>query len=384
MGRVVATDVVAPGALPAFSTSAMDGYAVRAVDTAGATAEFPVVLNLVGEARAGRAAIRRLHRGDAHRISTGARLPTGADAVVRVEDTEEDGRTVAVAAEVTVRRDVRLAGEDVRTDDLVLPAGTVVHAGAIALLAGLGISTVAVRAAPTVSLVVTGDEVVRHGARRPSADAIHDVHGVAIPALVRAAGGEVVEVKHVGDDRAWIAAALAQARGDVVVTTGGISVGRHDHVRSALRDVGAVERASGVAMRPGGPTWFGSLARHDDGGPARPVFGLPGNPAAAMIGAAMFVVPAIRAMTGRPPGAPRSARLTTSTIRHPRLHGVLWGRLSYGQDGLPALTPAPTQGSHRLRCLAGSDVLMVVPHGPEPVSAGDTAWFLPLPGAGDA
>lgn len=382
VGRVTAADVTGAEHLPRFACSAMDGYAVRARDTAGATRSAPVVLDLVGEARAGRSEPRSLGPGDAHRISTGARVPPGADAVVRLEEATERDGAVEVRSPVAPGRDVRPAGEDVAPGAVVLRAGERLHPGSVALLAGLGIRTVRVRAAPTVTVLVTGDELTAGGGPA-SEDAVHDVSGVAVPALLAAAGATVADVVRIGDDLEATSDALRAATGDLVVTSGGVSVGRHDHVRRALEAVGAVERAAGVAMRPGGPTWFGTLTA-PDGDVARPVLGLPGPPAAALLAATLLAAPIVDAMLGRPAAEPRNARLARRTAVHPQRHTVLWARSVLGPDGEPASEPAAHQSGYRLRALPACDALVIVPPGREPLAPGTRVRSVPVPGAAPA
>ncbi len=293
-GRVVADDVPVPIALPPFDGSAMDGYAVRSADTAGASAERAVELRLVDESRAGRPAAVVVGPGEATRISTGARMPTGADAVVRVEDTSEDvagggAPRVAVRVAVAAGHDVRPAGEDVAVGEPAVVAGELLHPGRLALLAGLGVVTVPVRRTPSVTVIATGDEVRVGGG--PLADGeVHDVHGAALPALLSAAGAGAVDVLRVGDDRPATIDAFAGAAGDVIVSCGGVSVGRHDHVRPALAALGANEAVFGIDLQPGKPTWIGDATV---AGRRRLVFGLPGNPASAYVTACLFVVPAL-------------------------------------------------------------------------------------------
>ncbi len=379
-GRTVAEDVAVPISLPPFDGSAMDGYAVRAADTAGATAERSVSLRLVDESRAGHPAAGVVGAGEATRISTGARIPTGADAVIRVEDTEEhdrDGtRHVAVRVAVDAGHDVRPAGEDVAAGDLAVAAGERLHPGALALLAGLGISTVPVRRAPSVTVIATGDEI-RVGGGALADGEVHDVNGIALPALLRAAGAGAVDVVRVGDDRQATIDAFAGATGDVLVSCGGVSVGRHDHVRPALEALGATERVFGVDLQPGKPTWIGAATIADR---PRLVFGLPGNPASAYVTACLFVVPALRAMLGRPPAAAFHGRLSADAPRDGRRTRALRAELAVADDGTLTARPLGPQHSHRLRPLADGETLVIVPAGDGPLATGATVRLVPIPG----
>jgi len=379
--RVLAEDVVVPIGLPPFDGSAMDGYAVRAADLDGATAERPARLRLVDESRAGHPAGAVVGPGEATRISTGARVPAGADAVIRVEDAreEEEGaeRRVVVGVAVSPGHDVRPAGEDVAAGDPAAFAGELLHPGRIALLAGLGVGAVAVRRRPAITVVATGDEV-RVGGGQLEDGQVHDVNGLALPALLRAAGAGAIDVVRVGDDRQATIDALAGAAGDVVVSCGGVSVGRHDHVRPSLEALGATEALFGVDLQPGKPTWIGTAAVE---GRARLVFGLPGNPASAYVTACLFVVPALRAMLGRPASPPVHGRLVADAPRDARRTRALRVRLQPGDDGTLGVRALGPQHSHRLRPLADGDALAIVPAGDGPLAAGEAVELVPVPGS---
>ncbi|MBF6619959.1 MAG: molybdopterin molybdotransferase MoeA [Patulibacter sp.] len=381
-GRTVADEIAVPISLPPFDGSAMDGYAVRAADTAGAAGEgAPVLLRLVDESRAGHPAAVVVGPGEATRISTGARMPTGADAVVRVEDTDEpvddDGAArVAVRVAVAPGHDVRPAGEDVTAGDRALAAGDLLHPGRLALLAGLGVVEVAVRRAPSVTVIATGDEV-RVGGGPLEDGQVHDVHGAALPALLRAAGAGAVDVVRVGDDRQATIDAFAGATGDVLVSCGGASVGRHDHVRPALDALGATEAVFGVDLQPGKPTWIGGATV---GGRRRLIFGLPGNPASAYVTACLFVAPALRAMLGRPPAPRTVGRLGAEASPDRRRTRALRARLAVADDGVLTVRPLGPQHSHRLRPLADGEVLALLPAGDGPLPAGATVELVPIPG----
>ncbi|WP_050897128.1 gephyrin-like molybdotransferase Glp [Patulibacter medicamentivorans] len=386
-GRIAAEQVIVPIALPRFDGSAMDGYAVRAADLAGATADAPAVLRLVDESRAGHPTDAVLGSGEAMRISTGARVPAGADAVVRVEDADEADGVVRVRVALASGHDIRPAGEDVQPGEHAVAAGDLLHPGRIALLGGIGVASVAVRRPPSVTVVATGDEVVVAGGGALGAGDVHDVNGVAIPALLRAAGAGEVRVVRVGDDREATIAAFRDAGGDLIVSCGGVSVGRHDHVRPALEALGARQAVFGVALQPGKPTWIGTLAGGEGGaaegggGSARPVFGLPGNPASAFVTAALFVAPALRAMLGRPPEPVRRGRLVEDAPRDGRRMRALRAVVVLGEDATLGVRILGPQHSHRLRPLADGDLLAIVPPGEGPLPAGSLVELVAVPGA---
>ncbi|MDO9408050.1 gephyrin-like molybdotransferase Glp [Patulibacter sp.] len=381
VGRIASDDVVAGGALPPFASSAMDGWAVRAADLAGATADRPVVLRGTGESAAGRPSAVAVEPGTAMRISTGARIPDGADAVVRVEETSVADGGVAIGVAVRPGRDVRRAGEDVAHADVAVRAGERLGPGHVALLAGLGVTAVDVRARPRTVVVITGDEVVPGGAGAGGLPdgRIHDVGGPALAALLAAAGARVVAVRHVGDDAGATTAALADIDADLVVTCGGMSVGEHDHVRRALAALGADEHVIGLELQPGRPTWLGALP-----GPAgtRPVLALPGNPGAAITVATLLVEPLLRAMAGGDPATPLRARLLADTHGDARRVRALRVALGEDADGRRTARVLEGQQPHRLASMPATVAYALIPAADGVLAAGTVVEVVPLPGAG--
>lgn len=372
-GRVLAESVVAAGDVPPFATSAMDGYAV----TPGKAGRR---LRIGGEARAGAPAGMSVEPGTAIVISTGAPLPEGGEAVVRVEETSRDADAVVLAAPVEAGQNVRLAGEDLAAGSEVLQSGTRLGAEALAVAAAAGRSELRCAQVPQVATVTTGDELTPHGAQlRPGA--IHDSNGVMVAALTAAAGGSVVSASTAGDDAATTRSVLgdAIAAADLVVSTGGVSVGEHDHVKAALAELGVEERFWRVALKPGKPVWFGV---HGD----TLVFGLPGNPASAAVCFHLFVAPALRALSGAPPLAGRvvATLATPAAGARGRMHAVRVA-LAHDSEGRLVATPTGAQGSHRLASMAGADGLAFVPADTN-LEAGDRVDVEPLragwPGSG--
>jgi molybdopterin molybdotransferase len=364
LGRYLAEDVVAAEFVPAFDNSAMDGFAVRAEDTRGARPDEPVSLRLVGESRAGRPAAAPLAAGEAIGISTGAVVPTGADAVVRVEDTSAENGRVLIRAEVDAGRDIRGVGEDIEPGKTVLGAGARIGPAELGVLASLGAATVACHRRPRVSVLTSGDELLEPGeAMRPGG--VRNSNAYSVPALAERTGAEAVVSGPVPDDleatRAAIAAALDS---DVVVLCGGVSVGEHDHVKGALAELGVEESFWRVALKPGKPTWFGT--RGDT-----LVFGLPGNPVSAMVTFALLVRPALVALSGgRPERLRTTARLASGYDKRPgRTHAVRC-RLELREDGWHA-HPAERQGSHVLTSMLGADCLALLPTAAGPLPAGE-------------
>jgi molybdopterin molybdotransferase len=353
LGRVLAEDVAAEHDVPAFANSAMDGFAVRS-GPAGRT------LAIVGESRAGAPAAVVVGDGEAVRISTGAALPDGADAVLQIERATVDGVRVTLDDDVDPGRNVRPAGDDLRAGATILAAGTRLGAAEIGLAVACGRATVACARAPRVVVLATGDELVAPGSRLGPGQ-LHETNGLTLAALATQAGAHVVRSEVVPDTEAATRAAIARALDevDVLVLSGGVSVGPHDHVKPALEALGVDEVFWRVALRPGRPTWFGTRGR-------TLVFGLPGNPVSAMVTFLLFARPALAALQGAPHEPERLvARLAVAIPRHPDRDECVRVTLREG-----VATPTGPQGSHQLRSMLGADGLAIVPAGEGTLDAG--------------
>jgi molybdopterin molybdotransferase len=375
LGRVLAEGIVAPEPVPGFDNSAMDGFAVRAADTMGASEETPVVLRLAGESSAGHPAAASVGEGEAIAISTGAMVPGGADAVIRVEDTAARDGEVEARAEVEAGRNVRRAGEDIAAGERVLEPGSLVGPAELGVIGSAARPVVSCARRPRVHVVVSGDELIGPGDEmRPGA--VRDSNAYTVPALAQAAGAELAGIEHVGDDAEATREAIGRAlAADIAVVCGGVSVGVHDHVRPSLDALGADEVFWGVALRPGKPTWFGTAP---SGGFA---FGLPGNPVSAMVTFILFARPAALAMQGRDPAAPRATAVLEEGYRKKpgRAHAIRCA-LRAGDEGWLA-RPTKEQGSHVLTSMLGADALAILPTESGDLQAGDrvTVEFLPGP-----
>ena len=353
LGRALGEDLVAETDLPAFDVSTMDGYALRASDAARAGARLPVAF----EVFAGHPGPGPLPRGACCRIFTGAPLPDGADAVEQQEQVRRAGRAATFGRAAERGRFVRRRGSDVAAGRAPVRAGAPVDPGTIALAAGLGRSELLVYRRPRVMLLPTGDELVPIG-RTPRPGQIVETNGHALAAAARDAGGEPIMLPAARDDAVALRTALGAVRGaDVLVTIGGVSVGARDLVRAALVAAGAKLHFWRVAIRPGKPFTFGLWGR-------TAVFGLPGNPASALMTFELFVRPALRALAGLP-GAGRlrvPARLGTAQVKPRGLEVYVRARLRRTRAGL-VVVPLASQSSGDLSSAAGIDALAVLPAG---------------------
>lgn len=405
LGRIIAEAVLARVSLPPWPNSAMDGYAVIAADTEGADEATPIELRVSGDIRAGAAPEVVVRPGSAARIATGARLPERADAVVPVELTtplDAEGRpgtrgrdatgplpaACLVHHAVTPGGSVRDEGSDLRAGATLLEPGTAMTAAAVALVAGAGVSQVVVHRRPRVGVLATGDEV--RGPDEPLGPAgIPDANGPGLRAQVTAAGAEPIDLGIASDDLADL---LKRLRGgievgaDVLIVSGGVSVGPYDVVKTAMETIGRVDLWR-VAVQPGKPFAFGTVAR-PGGGPPILVFGLPGNPVSSAVTFELFVRPAIRRLAGRRDllrPTDRGVLAEPVTKSHGR-RGFLRVAAERTADGAPVRDErgrvrvhlAGGQGSHVISALAAADALAIVPEATDSLPAGAEValWWL--------
>jgi molybdopterin molybdotransferase len=358
LNRILAEDVAATGDVPPFPCSAMDGYAVRA----GAARRS---LTVIGESRAGTPFEHELSEGQAVRISTGAAVPSGATAVIRQEDVECSGERIEAMTPTTEGENVRPRAEDMASGSIVLTAGTALGAVELGAAVAAGAATLSVARRPRVAVLCTGDELRAPGEPLGPGE-IHNSNAPMLAALASSCGAVADGGARLRDDRAATEASLADSleRSDVVVVSGGVSVGPHDHVKPALAALGVEEVFWGVALQPGKPTWFGTL----DG---RLVFGLPGNPVSAAVTFSLFARPALLALQGvtASPAARRHARLGVAVRRNPRREQAVRVRLDY-QDGATVAVPNGPQGSNIVSSLLGADALAMIPPGEGEIEAG--------------
>ncbi|WP_253888936.1 molybdopterin molybdotransferase MoeA [Actinokineospora diospyrosa] len=361
-GLVLAEDVVAGVSLPPFDNSAMDGYAVRASDVVGASAESPVRLPVADDIPAGRTDVRPLAPGTTQRIMTGAPLPEGADAIIQVELTDGGVDTVRIDASAVPRTHVRFTGEDVRAGDVVLRAGTVLHPPQLGLAAAVGVAELPVRRRPRVLVLSTGSELVAPGESLAPGQ-IYESNSVLLAAAVEEIGGEATVLRFVPDDvdefRAVVTRHATEA--DVLVTSGGVSAGAYEVVKDALTGHG-VEFVQ-VAMQPGGPQGRGVFA-------GLPVLTLPGNPVSAALSFELFVRPALLAAMGHSrTERPRSRARATAAMSSPPTR--VQYRRGHHDAGHVEVVPVGGPGSHLLASFAASNCLIEIPAGVAAVAAGD-------------
>jgi molybdopterin molybdotransferase len=374
LGRTLAREVKAREDIPPFTKATMDGYAVRAEDTRPGPERTDVRLEVLADLPAGQVPRKAVGHGQAVRIMTGAPLPAGADAVVMVEDTASDERAVVIRRAVRAGDNIGVAGEDLKKGETAVEAGAVIGPAEIGMLAAAGLARVPVVRRPKLAVISTGDEIVEPGLPKRRGQ-IRNSNGPALTALAAQAGADALYLGIARDRRASLAARLAKARGaDILVLSGGVSVGDYDLVKSELEASGVRPVFWQVRIKPGKPVFFGVRGR-------QLVFGLPGNPTSSMVTFHLFVRPAIDRLLGRTAVGPEPARAVlgeTITLKPGRtqfLRGILAGRG-------PVLTAVPyaDQRSGVLRSMVRGRILIVVPADAGRIEAGREVDILLLDG----
>jgi molybdopterin molybdotransferase len=364
-GRMLAEPAAAVVDLPPFPSSAMDGYAVRSADTPG---RLPVVQRIA----AGAPATRPLGESEAMGIATGGMVPEGADAVVQHERVVEQDNEVEITDSVAIGANVRPVGLDAAVGAVVVPAGVRLGPAQIGALAAAGVAEVACGRRPRVAVLTTGTELRSPGSPLGPGE-VYEANGVMLAAQLAAEGAVVTRLDAVADDEDEHRKALAKGlEHDVLVTSGGVSVGPHDLVRRVESELGVEEIFWRVAVRPGKPVSFGVR------GPTL-VFGLPGNPVSSLVGCELFVRPALRAMQGASDPGPAFAagRLAVDAARNPARDDLLRARATLGDDGV-LLEPVRGQESHMIVRAAEANALVLVPRGDGELRAGAVVRYLPL------
>jgi molybdopterin molybdotransferase len=376
---VAAADVSSRIAVPGFANSAMDGFALRAADSTGASDAAPLDLPVVGLAAAGDPPTEPMAPGGAVEIMTGAPVPAGCDTVVPVERVEkilaEDGQILAIRLRQTAEkgRHIRRAGEDFQADVPVLKNGDLVQPHGIMALAATGNDQLTARPIPRLAVVTTGSELTAAGV--PSREGlIRDANGPYLAAFIQHIGATLTSHQKVPDSKIELEKAIAQSseQAHIVLTTGGVSAGRFDHVPQTVVEAGGEVLFHKVGIKPGKPILFARLKN------GSLLFGLPGNPVAVAVGLRFFVLPAIRMLQGLAPEHFHSARNTVSIHKHPNLRFFAKARATVNDDGQIEVTVLPGQESFRIGPLLESNCWAIAPEGTECVSAGDPIQIAPL------
>jgi len=363
LNRVLSADVIAPIDAPRFDTSAMDGFALNSRDVQAAAPASPAPLTVVGAVETGRPPIRLGGRGAAARIMTGGALPPDADCVIPFEDTAEGAAAkdgVNALKPAKPGQYVRRAGDDTKAGTLALKRGTQLNPAAIGLLASLGVAAAPVHRRPRVALISTGDELVKI-TQTPQIGQIYDANAYALSAALGALGAETRFIQTAADDKRSLNAALEQIQNcDLAVSTGGVSVGDRDFVKSVLEARGEVIFWK-INLKPGKPTVFGKLrAATGD----IPFLGLPGNPVSALVGVHLLARPMLRVMSGLPPGELAQVdAVLDETVDNADGRHAFFRAMLYRQNGERRITAKYNQQSNALRALALSNALLVCPAG---------------------
>jgi molybdopterin molybdotransferase len=370
-GRVLAAEVVAEVAVPGFDRAAMDGFAVRAEETFGAGPYNPLALQVIGEALPGRPFAGQVAPGQAVRIMTGAPVPAGADAVIPVEVAQQEGRLLRITEPVSPGRHIGRRGEDVEPGSTVLPLGRMLRPQDLGLLASIGVAEVSVVRRPRIAILITGDELLPAGSR-PQGCRIVDSNSVMLAALAQRDGGEPWVAPLVPDRRQAVRAAFVETDTDVLLVSGGSSVGQEDHAPGVLAELGELA-VHGVALRPASPTGVGFLGE-------RPVFLLPGNPVSCLCAYDLFAGRAVRRLGGRPVDLPYRTR----TVPLASKIASAVGRVDYARVRVrdQHAEPVAVSGASILSTTTAADGFVLVPRDSEGYPPGEVVTVYLYDGVG--
>ncbi|MCA9809232.1 MAG: molybdopterin molybdotransferase MoeA [Candidatus Dadabacteria bacterium] len=354
-GLVLCQEIKSSVNLPLFTNSAMDGYALKSVDTKGASMTGPVSLKIVATIKAGESPALRVRSGQAAKIMTGAAVPEGADSVVRIEDVTETDGQLSISSEVEKSANIRFEGEEIKKGESALPAGVLISPAVLGFLRELDIESVEVYMPPRVSVVVTGEELARLD-EDIERGKIRDSNSVMLKAALSRDGVNILSAVTVPDNKTEIQGALGSAieSSDILITTGGVSVGDYDYVKEVFTSLGVRQVFWGISQRPGGPMFFGKKGE-------TLVFGLPGNPASSLVCYYEYVRPAIRSMMGKKDIflGEESAHLLNSVSKKAGKKHFLRGYVRT-ERGKRFVSTAGGQGSHMLKSFALSNCLIVL------------------------
>lgn len=354
-GLVLCREITSPVNLPLFTNSAMDGYALKSVDTEDASTTNPVSLEIVATIKAGESAALRVRSGQAAKIMTGAAVPEGADAVVRIEDVTETGGQLNISSEVEKSANIRFEGEEIKKGETALPAGVLISPAVIGFLRELGMESVEAYGPPRVSVVVTGEELARRDEDMERGK-IRDSNSVMLKTALSRDGANILSAVTIPDNKTEIQSAVGSAieSSDILITTGGVSVGDYDYVKEVFTSLGVSQIFWGIAQRPGGPMFFGKKGE-------TLVFGLPGNPASSLVCYYEYVRPAIRSIMGKKVIFLReeSAHLLNPVGKKAGKKHFLRGYVRT-ENGKRFVSTTGGQGSHMLKSFALSNCLIVL------------------------
>ncbi len=372
--RALAQDVVVAFPLPRFDNSAMDGFAVRAVDTQGASQSHPVTLKMVGISSAGSPSDVTLGFGECIQCMTGAKIPTGADTVVMVEDTSgfSELDAVQIFLEAHAGKHIRKKGEEIREGDVLVSKGTRITPSEIGTLATFGYGEISVAKKPRIAIFGTGDELIEPGEKLAEGQ-IYNSNLYVFAELVEKAGGEVTMRNVIKDDKDALRSFLSKALEtcDVIISSGGVSMGRFDYVRDVFMELGVNEHFWKVAQKPGKPLFFGT-------GNDTLIFGLPGNPVSSYIGFMAWVWPVLETMMGIPVPKPTTGILVDSFPREKVKYRYLFGR-AWLEDGKLVCKPSTKIGSHMLSSSLEANCILGSKQGKNPLQPGDEIHVNILP-----
>ena len=355
LGRVLGEDIISGRDIPPGDNSAMDGYALRAADTLFASRKNPVTLRVIEDIPAGRMPKKKVKAGETSRIMTGALVPEGADAVLRVEDTENAGKKVRIFASVEAGTDIRLAGEDVKKGERVLSRGDIIRPAEIGMLASLSRSFIYVFQKPVAAILATGDELVDVDEPVPPGMIVNS-NSYALAAQVMECGGIPLQLGIAKDNREDLAAKFQAAlRADVIISSGGVSVGDYDLVKDVMKELGSKMQFWKVAMRPGRPLAYGTIG-------GKPLFGLPGNPVSSMVSFEQFVRPALLKMMGHRNLFRKSiqANLMENISKPGGLRAFVRAQVVF-ENGQYRVTTTGEQGSGILKSMVRANGLIILP-----------------------
>ena len=375
--RIIHQDVMATFPSPRFDNSAMDGFAVRSIDTLGASKENPIILKNIGSSSAGSPSKIDLSPGECIQCMTGAKIPKGADAVIMVEHTSgySDNGTVGVMAEILPGKNIRIEGEEIKKRDILIKKGTRITASELSVCAAFGYNKINVLKKPRVAIFATGNELVEPG-KKLKEGKIYNSNLYMLSELVQKAGGLVLMQNVIKDDKSTLRSFLSKAIGDcdLVISSGGVSMGRYDHVRDIFMDLGVKEHFWKVAQKPGKPLFFGSEKN-------KLIFGLPGNPISSYIGFMEWVWPVIAQMMGSSEGSYLNGILQENFQRDKIKFRYLFGN-AWVEKGKVLCRPSKKIGSHMLTSALGANCILGAAPGDDDLKPGDPIQVNLLPWAG--